>query len=131
MSFLKNGSSVSRTLQSEFSLITNRGKCFEGILDECKRSVAKGDDLKDKDVENVIQELESYLFSQLAREEESLKRAGGPDLEERLSHYQLFRDKVRSFRQESHFSREALMMKIHQFSKKWFISHILKMDQEF
>lgn len=127
MSFLKNGPSVpDSNLKPGFSLTGNTGHSFEDVLNECERSVAKGNEITEEDVEKVIRKLENYLTSQLAWEEEAIKRSGAPDLEERLFTFQLFRDKLRSFRQESRFSREALMTKIYQFSKKWFMSHILK-----
>lgn len=132
MNFLKHAPyTPGGSLKPDFSLIGTREKCFEDILDECKRCIAKGADITEKDVDDVIKKLENYLSSQLACEEAVMKRSGYPGLEEHLSQHQLFKDKVWSFRQESHFSREALMTKIYQFSKKWFISHILQMDQEY
>ena len=113
-------------LKPEYSFLSWEGRSFENILKECERSIAKGNELTEEDVENVLQKLEHYLSYQLNWEEEAMKRSGVPDLEEHLFQQQLFKDKVRSFRQESRFSHETLMTKIHQFAKKWFISHILK-----
>ncbi|MFO8001082.1 MAG: hemerythrin family protein [Marinilabilia sp.] len=122
---------IENNLKPDYSEIHIRDKTFEDILNECKLCVERGNALTEKEVEDVIQKLENYLLSHLACEEAVMKRSDYPGLEEHLSQHQVFKDKVRFFRQESHFSREALMTKIYQFSKKWFISHILQMDQAF
>lgn len=109
----------------DYSVMSAQYKYFLGILDECKRCVSNDYEFNEEDVMIILQKLEYYLDFHLAHEEKFMKKSCCLESETYLLHYQLFRDKMELFRQEARFCSLALLTKMCQFSRKWFISHVL------
>jgi hemerythrin len=89
------------------------------------------ENLIEKDIENVINELTDYVKVHFKTEEDLLLLANYPDIEKHIKEHIYFIDKIDEFNMALKYKNPALLDNMLVFMKKWFLSHIKQTDSKY
>lgn len=81
-------------------------------------------------VRRVLAELSDYTMTHFAREEELMKDAGLPGLEDHRFEHQLITYRLHNLRREAACGREGLADELELFLDRWLARHILTADAQ-
>jgi hemerythrin-like metal-binding protein len=80
-------------------------------------------------IQQAITEMEDYTIKHFTAEEQMMKRAGYPYLEEHQKEHTIFIETVKDFRNRYDGGRLLLSLEVSGFVKHWITNHIQKTDQ--
>lgn len=84
--------------------------------------------LSPEDTSEIINKLEEYLANHFKHEEMLMEKAGYKGIDQHIAEHRYFINKIEEYKLEQTFNSPLLFVKLLEFMKKWFLSHIIKTD---
>jgi len=113
-------------LKIDIQCIDSQHSRFFELWDSYSKAELPGGE---KEMHNIIEDLEKYLRSHFKYEEQLLKEANYEHIESHIQQHEFFIKQISEMKMDLDYMNPVLFGKITSFMKKWFMSHILKTDK--
>lgn len=126
-----NGTSVTwdDSYKLAIPMIDEQHKRFFDIYDDLVNY--SQNQVTDEQIHKIIGRLSDYLTIHLREEEALMLAAKYEGLEEHIREHRFFEKKISELKLAETYKNPLLLSQLLLFIRKWFLSHILKMDQKY
>lgn len=108
--------------------IDEQHKVFFNII---KKELKQNNNLNFDELAEIINYLENYLKEHFNTEEKLLEESGYVNIESHKAQHSFFVDKINEMKLELNYNNPMLYIKLIDFMKKWFLSHIINEDKKY
>lgn len=115
----------------DIEMIDKQHSKFFVLFDKLTEVHQSGKTPDNKQILEMIDELEKYTHIHFQTEEALMRKANYPDIEHHMVQHKIFVDKVKEFRLAFNYKNVLLVQQMISFMRKWFLMHITETDNKY